>query len=74
MKGILEFDLHEEREEFEQAVNGRKWAHVCWEMDQWLRKNTKYAPDSQPKEVYDAFQEARDELYRLVSKNGLDLG
>jgi hypothetical protein len=43
-------------------------------MDQWFRKNTKYAPDSQPKEVYDAFQEARDELNRLVSKNGLDLG
>jgi|LakMenE18May11ns_1017448.scaffolds.fasta_scaffold9588516_2 hypothetical protein len=72
MKAILEFDLHEERLEFEQAVNGHKWVHVCWKMDQYLRSNTKHAPDSQPHEVYEALQKAREELRGFMSQQGVD--
>jgi hypothetical protein len=72
MKAILEFDLHEERLEFEQAANGHKWVHVCWKMDQYLRSKTKYAPDSMPKEVYDELEKARDELRGFMSQQGVD--
>lgn len=71
MKAILEFDLHEENLEFETAVDGHKWAIVCWEMDQYLRAQTKYAPDTQTQEVYDALESAREELRSFMMQKGL---
>jgi len=71
MKAILEFDLHEEKIEFETAVNGHKWACVCWEIDQYLRAQTKYASDSQTQEVYDALESAREELRSFMMQKGV---
>lgn len=34
MKAILEFDLTEEREEFEQAANAYKYSSLLWEIEQ----------------------------------------
>lgn len=34
MKGKLEFDLPEEREEFELAVNAGKYSSLLWEIEQ----------------------------------------
>jgi hypothetical protein len=56
MKATLEYDLPDEQEEFEKAVNGGKYAYIIWELDQFLRANTKYAPDSMPDEVYKAYE------------------
>ena len=39
MKAILEFDLPQDNQEFKLATKASDWWHVCWEMDQWLRKN-----------------------------------
>jgi hypothetical protein len=52
MEAILKFNLPEERPEFELAVDASKWYSVCWDMDQYLRSQTKYAPDDMPDEVY----------------------
>lgn len=66
MKAILEFNLPEENGDFELAVNASKWCSVCWELEQYLRSKTKYAPDSMSNEVYEALNETRDKLRELL--------
>ena len=45
MKAILEFNLPEDQPEFNNAIKGGDWKHVCWQMDQLLRKHLKYDDD-----------------------------
>lgn len=76
MKAILEFNLSDDswdRIEFDNAVNGGKWKSAMWDLDQWLRKNTKYAPDSMPEEEYKAYERTRDELHRILNQSNLNL-
>ena len=72
MKAILEFNLHEDNQEFELATKGLKFWSVLWELDQSLRAKTKYAPDNLPQDKYDAYQEIRDELRELMSDNNVN--
>jgi hypothetical protein len=39
----LEFDLPDERFEFECAANAEKWRAIVWELDQSLRDLIKYS-------------------------------
>jgi len=41
-KVILEFDSSEEQEEIQNALDGYKWKLAMWDLDQELRKTTKY--------------------------------
>jgi hypothetical protein len=69
MKAILKFNLPEEKSEFELATNAMKWYSVAWDMDQYLRSKTKYAPDDMPDEVYKTFSEAREKLHQILNQN-----
>ena len=71
MKGTLTFDLPEEQDQFEIAIKAPAMNSVLWEMDQWLRSNTKYAPDTMSDEEFDAYQKCRDELHRLLEIEGV---
>jgi hypothetical protein len=71
MKAILEFNLPEDQPEFNDAVNGGKWSFAMWKVDQELRSQTKYAPDTMSKETYDALEAIRDFLYEQMSEQGL---
>jgi len=73
MKATLVFDLPEEQNEFNFATQGSDWWHVCWEMDQWLRANIKYAPDEQSDEVFEAYELCREELRKIIEDKGLNL-
>ncbi len=73
MKAILEFDLPEEKQEFDFATQGEDWWNVCWQMDQWLRGQTKHCPDSMSDDTYKALEECRDKLRELITNNGLDI-
>jgi len=42
MKVTLEFDGDEERDDLQVALDGYKWKNSMWELDQRLRKITKY--------------------------------
>ena len=42
MKAILEYNLPEDKEEFDAASKGMDWALVAWDIDQLLRKKLKY--------------------------------
>jgi len=78
MKAILEFDLndieHDERSNFENAVNGQKWKLLAWDFDQWLRAQYKYMADEEYSEdKYNAYYEAREKLREMISQEGLKL-
>jgi hypothetical protein len=48
-------------------------AVTLWDIDQYLRGQIKYAPDSMNSEVYDMLQEVRDKLHETMSENSIDL-
>jgi hypothetical protein len=72
MEAILKFNLPEETPEFKLAANASNWYSVVWDLDQYLRSQTKYAPDSMPEEVYNALSETRDKLREIMSDNSVD--
>jgi hypothetical protein len=73
MKAILEFTLPEDQPEFNNAIKGGDWKHVCWEMAQYLRAQIKYAPDEMSQEKYDALEEVREEFNRIMNENNVDI-
>jgi hypothetical protein len=71
MKAKLEFDLPEERVEFDLAVNGSNWSFVVWKLDQELRGKIKYSEDitEEQREIY---QEVRDRIQGFMDHYGLN--
>ena len=43
MKAILEFELPEDKENYNAASRGMDWALVVWDMDQIMHKKVKYS-------------------------------
>ena len=72
MKAILEFNLPEDKVDFDLALQGSDWKHVCWEMDQYLRKEIKYNDDNSDYKI-NVLQKVRDEFHRFMIENNLDL-
>ena len=72
-KAILEFNLYEERYDFEQAVNAGKYRSVLWDLDQFLRSKTKYASDDATEEQLAAYYSLRDELHKLMEEHNITL-
>lgn len=70
-KAILEFDLNEERDEFQLMLNANKWYSVVWDIDQHLRSKTKYASDDTPNEIVEALYQVREELMGIMNANGV---
>jgi hypothetical protein len=73
MKAKLEFELPDDQQDFNVAINGLNFWRVLNSMDQYLNSNTKYAPDSMSKEKYDTYDEIRDKLFELMSENNVSL-
>lgn len=73
MKVILEFNLNEERIEFEDSVNGWKWKCIVSELDNELRTLTKYPLDDTSHEVIEALSTMRDFLHKSLNEEGLIL-
>jgi hypothetical protein len=75
MEGILKFNLEDsaDREAHLRAIKSTKLAIALWEMDQYLRSQTKYACDLMPEEVYKSLQKTRDKLHEIMSEHSIDL-
>lgn len=79
MKITLEFDGTEEQDDLQTALDGYKWKIAMWELDQRLRKTTKYGVSmlsqtdlatSQEMEVADA---VRDAIREVLNEYNLNL-
>ena len=73
MKAILKFNLPEESHEFDMATQGSAMHSVLWDMDQWLRRQTKYAPDDMSEDTYKAFELCREQLREFINDNNISL-
>jgi hypothetical protein len=70
MEANLKFNLPEETEEFNTAINGINYKNALWELNQYLRNKSKYSSDENESEIA---QSIKDELYRLMSENNVTL-
>ena len=73
MKAVLEFNLPEDKINFEFATEGSKWWSIIWGMDQWLRSQIKYTPDGITDDELEAFEECREKLRELIGDYNLNL-
>lgn len=69
MKAILEFNLPEDNEEFQNAINGSNYKHAHWQLDQLLRSEMKYKELSD--ETYKAYDFCRKELRKILEQDNL---
>jgi hypothetical protein len=69
MKAQLTFNLPEDHEEFNDAVNGNAYKAVIWELDQWMRSQIKH--QDMPDEVADKVQEIRDQLHSIMNEHNV---
>ena len=76
MKVTIEFDGFEEKEELRNALDGDKWKGVVWEMDQELRKITKYGFIGQreaTEQERESAERFREDIRRLLEEWNLNL-
>ena len=69
MNGILEFNLPEENDDFQAALNGHNYKSAIWDFDQLLRSEMKYKELSN--ETYKAFEWCRIELRKILEQDNL---
>jgi hypothetical protein len=70
-KGIIEFNLDEELNDFKLATNAKEIMSVLWEVDQELRAKVKYASDSTSQETVDALSSIRNLLRENMHERGV---
>jgi hypothetical protein len=73
MEAILKFNLPDDQEDFNIALDGGKWALSMFELNQWVRSQIKHPPDTMSDDTYKAFEETRDKLYEILNENQLRL-
>ena len=66
MKAILEFNLPEDKIEFEAASKSMDWAIMAWDIDQYIRNRLKYQSEkldtSSAKEELELLRESLNEM------------
>ena len=72
MKAILEFDLPEDKEEFEAASKAVDWSILAWDIDQYIRNRLKYQTEKlDTSSAIEELELLRNELHELMEDNGL---
>ena len=70
MKAILEFELPEDKEQFDVATKAMDWAILAWDIDQSIRSLMKYHP-KEYKTGEQALEHIRDEIHDMMEERGL---
>jgi hypothetical protein len=73
MKVIFKFQLPEDQEEYDVFIQANDMYSVIWEMKQWLRSETKYAPDDISDDTINALHKCRDKFNELISNLNLEI-
>jgi hypothetical protein len=72
-KATLKFNLPEEQEDFELALNATKYYVVLHNIDQTLRNKIKYADENATDEYINTLQMIRDELWMFLEENDISI-
>ena len=73
MKAILEFELPDDQEEYELAVNAPKMYLALWEIKQLIRSKLKYNPDGLTDAELKQWEIMQDEFYVILDNKNLKL-
>ena len=72
MKATLEFNLPEDKEEFEVASKAMDWTILAWDIDQYIRNRLKYQTEKlDTSSANKELELLRNELHELMEDNGL---
>lgn len=71
-KVTLEFDLYEEQEAYNDALNGSKYLGVLQEFDNYLRGRLKYEEEL-PEAIREALEAARSRLHEEANGMGVSV-
>ena len=72
MKAILEFELPEDKEEFDAASKGMDWAILAWDIEQYIRNRLKYQTEKlDTSSAKEELEILRKELHDLMEESGL---
>ena len=72
MKAILEFDLPEDKEEFEIASKAMDWSILAWDIDQYIRNRLKYQTEKlDTSSAKEELEFLRNQLHEMMEENGL---
>ena len=66
MKAVLEFNLPNDKEQFDVAAKAMDWALLVWDIDQFIRNKIKYEQDRDG-----VLQLVRNELRHKMEESGL---
>jgi hypothetical protein len=66
MKAILEFNLPEDKEDFDFVTNAVNYYSALCEFDQWLRSEYKYNGN-------EAMVEVREKLNEIINENNIKI-
>ena len=73
MKATLEFNLPEDQAEYDLCNKAYLMEIVITEMNEWLRSQTKYAPDDMHPERYNALVFCRGKFHKLINEYNLEI-
>lgn len=72
MKAILEFNLPEDEDDFKRASTANQIHYAVWQLDQWLRSQIKYPPESMTQDAWHAYDDCRKKLNQLLNENNVN--
>ena len=67
MKAILKFDMPEDQDDFDAAMDGLDWRIVAWELSKYINNEIEY------RNAGAEMVKVRDELNELIKDNNLVL-
>jgi len=72
MKAVLEFNLPDDKTEFDAASKAMDWAILAWDMEQFIRNRLKYQTEKlETSSAEEELQLLRKELHDLMEDSGL---
>lgn len=63
MEAILKFNLPEENDEFNSAINGSAYSSIVWELKQYLRSQLKY--ENLSSDADEALEKVKEKIFEL---------
>ena len=71
MKAILEFELPEDYENYLQSQYGMNWSLAMWDLEQFIRSETKHREDYYSEGEQEVFQSVRDKIVEIMNEYNL---
>lgn len=71
MRATLEFELPEDLEDYRQAADGMNWANAMWDLEQFIRTETKYKSEEYSEDELNVYIDIRDRITSLMDEYNL---